>query len=59
MGFPQAVKMMAQSGFCGFYLSVRKPGTLAAGEAYELVPGPREVCIAELFRTKMRGRKAD
>lgn len=59
MGFPQAVKMMAQSGFCGFYLSVRRPGTLAAGEAYELIPGPREVCIAELFRTTMRGRKVD
>ncbi|MDE1999881.1 MAG: MOSC domain-containing protein [Burkholderiales bacterium] len=54
MGFKQAVKMMAQSGYCGFYLAVRQPGTLAAGEAYELVPGPREVSIAELFRAKMR-----
>ena len=48
--------MMAQSGFCGFYLSVRNPGTLAAGDTYELIPGPREVSIRELFRVKMRRR---
>lgn len=59
MGFAQAVKMMAQSGYCGFYLAVRQPGTLAAGETYELIPGPREVSIRELFKTKMRGRQAD
>ena len=54
MGFKQAVKMMAQSGYCGFYLAVREPGTLAAGESFELIPGQREVSIAELFRAKMR-----
>lgn len=54
MGFKQAAKMMAQSGYCGFYLSVIKPGTIAAGQAYELVPGQREVSITELFKTKMR-----
>ena len=54
MGFKQAVKMMAQSGYCGFYLSVLQPGTLAAGESYELTPGQREVSIAELFKAKMR-----
>jgi MOSC domain-containing protein YiiM len=54
MGFPQAVKLMSQSGYCGFYLSVLKPGTIAAGEAYVLEPGQREVNIAELFKTKMR-----
>ncbi|HEX5354989.1 MAG TPA: MOSC domain-containing protein [Aquabacterium sp.] len=53
MGFPHAVKMMAQSGYCGFYLTVRQPGTIAAGESYELIPGPREVSIAELFKAKM------
>ncbi|MES2090641.1 MAG: MOSC domain-containing protein [Pseudomonadota bacterium] len=56
MGFSQAVKMMAQSGYCGFYLAVREPGTIAAGESYELIPGPREVGIAELFKVKMRRR---
>lgn len=56
MGFAQAVKLMAQSGYCGFYLSVRQGGSIAAGEAYELLPGPREVSIAELFKTKMKRR---
>jgi MOSC domain-containing protein YiiM len=54
LGFKHAIKMMAQSGFSGFYLAVRVPGTIAAGEAYELIPGPREVSIRELFRAKMR-----
>lgn len=54
MGFKQASKMMMQSGYCGFYLSVLSPGTLAAGESYELIPGQREVSIAELAKAKMR-----
>ena len=54
MGFDQAVKMMASSGWCGFYLAVRTPGTLRAGESFELVPGPREVGIPELFRARMK-----
>jgi len=53
MGFKHAVKMMAQSGYCGFYLTVRRPGTLAAGEHYEIIPGAREVRIAELFKARM------
>jgi len=53
MGFKQASKMMAQSGFCGFYLSVTVEGTLKAGELAELVPGPRQVSIAEAFRSKL------
>lgn len=60
LGFKHAIKMMAQSGFCGFYLAVRTPGTIAAGEDYELIPGPREVSIRELFRAKMQKEaKAD
>ena len=60
LGFKHAIKMMAQSGFCGFYLAVRTPGTIAAGESYELIPGPREVSIRELFRAKMQKEaKAD
>lgn len=54
MGFKHAVKMMAQSGYCGFYLTVRRPGTLAAGEYYEIIPGAREVRIAELFKARMQ-----
>lgn len=52
MGFSQATKLMAQSGFCGAYLSVLHPGTVQAGENFELVPGPREVGIRELFRSR-------
>ena len=48
---------MAQSGYCGFYLAVREPGTLSAGDSFELIPGPREVGIAELFRGKLAAHK--
>jgi len=54
MGFNQASKLMVQTGWCGFYLAVREPGTLAAGEAFELIPGPREVGIVELFKARMK-----
>ncbi len=53
MGFNQAAKLMAANAWCGFYLAVRSPGTLRAGESFELVPGPREVGIVELFRSRM------
>ena len=52
MGFAQAAKMMAQSGWCGFYLAVREPGTIAAGQSFEVIPGPRHVGIVELFRAR-------
>lgn len=52
IGFAQAVKMMMQSGLCGFYLAVREPGSLAAGQSYLLEPGPRELSIATLFRAR-------
>jgi MOSC domain-containing protein YiiM len=53
MGFNTAVKVMAQSGFCGFYLSVHTPGSLQAGESFVLHPGPRRVGIPERFNAKM------
>jgi MOSC domain-containing protein YiiM len=53
MGFNTAVKAMAQSGHCGFYLAVDAPGTLQAGDAFELVPGPRQMNIAQRFQTKV------
>jgi MOSC domain-containing protein YiiM len=53
MGFVQAGKLMAQSGWCGFYLATRVPGTLSAGEHFELIAGPREVGIDELFRARI------
>ena len=53
MGFKQASKMMVANAWCGFYLAVRQPGVLTAGDAFELIPGPREVGIAELFRARV------
>ena len=58
MGFSQASKLMVANGWCGFYLAVRKPGSLRAGENFALIHGPREVGIAELFRARVgRGRR--
>jgi MOSC domain-containing protein YiiM len=57
MGFDQAGKLMSANGWCGFYLAVRVAGTLRAGEGFELVPGPREVGITELFRARTAARK--
>lgn len=54
MGFPHAAKLMTQSGWCGWYLAVRRPGTIAAGQHFTVVPGPREVGITELFRARAR-----
>jgi MOSC domain-containing protein YiiM len=53
MGFNTAVKAMAQSGFCGFYLSVDKPGSLQAGQSFVLHTGSRRVGIPERFNAKM------
>ena len=53
MGFNQAAKMMTANAWCGFYLAVRQPGAIAAGESFELIPGPREVGIQELFRARV------
>lgn len=53
LGFSGAVRAMAQSGFCGFYLSVLTPGTLSAGEAFELRPGRRSESIPRLFQAKV------
>lgn len=52
MGFPQAVKLMAQSGYCGSYLAVLQPGRVQAGDTITVEPGPREVSIRELFRAR-------
>ncbi len=53
MGFNQAAKLMTANAWCGFYLAVRVPGMLQAGEGFELIPGPREVGITELFRARV------
>jgi len=53
MGFGCASRLMAQTGFCGFYLAVQTPGTLRAGDAFEVIPGRRSVGIPELFAAKL------
>ncbi len=57
MGFNQASKLMVANGWCGYYLAVRVAGTLQAGESFELIPGPREVGILELFRSRLAAHK--
>jgi MOSC domain-containing protein YiiM len=54
MGFAQAVKLMAQSGYCGSYLAVVQPGTVCAGDGIRLEPGPREVNLRDFFRARVR-----
>ena len=44
-------------GWGSTYLAVRVAGTLRAGERFELIPGPREVGITELFRSRVAGRQ--
>jgi MOSC domain-containing protein YiiM len=54
MGFTQASKLMFQSGFCGAYLAVLKPGTVSAGESFTLQAGSRDVNLRELFKSRAR-----
>jgi len=53
MGFNMASKLMAKSGFCGFYLAVDVPGTIRSGEPFELLAGSRRLGIPESFNAKM------
>lgn len=53
MGFPQASRVMAASGFCGFYLAVLSPGSLRAGDSFELRAGRRGVSIPTLLAARM------
>jgi len=57
IGFRQAAKLMVQSGYTGFYLEVLDTGTVAAGDTFRVVPGPREVSIAELSRLQNSRRR--
>lgn len=52
MGYAQAAKDMVQSGRCGFYLAVDEPGTLQAGAAIALIPGPRSISVAQALQHK-------
>lgn len=59
MGDKLAAKKMAQTGFSGFYLAVRKAGTITAGESFEVRPGNRQVSVGELFKVAMRKTRSD
>lgn len=59
MGFAKASKMMVQSGWCGAYLAVLRPGTVQAGQGFRLEPGPREVGLVEAFRARTSGKSFD
>jgi len=50
LGFAHAARLVAQSRWCGFWLAVRRTGTVAAGDAFEVTPGPRDTGLVELFR---------
>ncbi len=52
MGYAQAARDMVQSGCCGFYLAVERVGSLQAGETFELVPGARQMSIAQALALK-------
>jgi MOSC domain-containing protein YiiM len=54
LGFAHAAKMVAQSRWCGFWLAVRVPGSIAAGQPFELIPGPRATGVVELFRARTK-----
>jgi len=56
MGFTQAAKLMQQSGYCGAYLTVIESGSIESGQVAQLVPGPREVNLLELFRARRPAR---
>lgn len=58
MGFAKAAKLMVQSGWSGFYLAVREPGTVEADEAFVVEGGPRQVRIDELFRAITSSHRA-
>jgi len=47
LAYKGAAKAMLQSGFSGWYLRVLKAGTLAAGATIAVIPGAREVSIAQ------------
>jgi MOSC domain-containing protein YiiM len=52
MGYTQAAKDMVQSGRCGFYLAVDRPGRLQAGARFDVIAGPRSISVAQALRHK-------
>jgi MOSC domain-containing protein YiiM len=52
MGYAQAARDMVQVGCCGFYLAVRAPGTIEAGQSFTLVPRQRALGVPQAFAAK-------
>ena len=52
MGYKHAAKDMVQSGRCGFYLAVDRPGLLQVGATFTLIPGPRSVGVVQALKHK-------
>jgi MOSC domain-containing protein YiiM len=59
MGFRHAVKHMLQSGFTGVYLKVIQQGSVEAKANITLLPGAREVSIADINGRRLKGRQRD
>ena len=52
MGYTHAAKDMVQSGRCGFYLAVDRPGRLQAGARFEVISGPQSISVAQALKHK-------
>ncbi|WP_194714426.1 MOSC domain-containing protein [Noviherbaspirillum soli] len=59
MGLANAARLMDQSGATGFYLRVLQPGLVNAGETARLLPGPRQLSIAQINERRRTGRQPD
>jgi MOSC domain-containing protein YiiM len=56
VGYKGASKAMLQSGFSGWYLRVLKTGILSAGAEITLVPGSRNISIAQQNQKLLNNR---
>jgi MOSC domain-containing protein YiiM len=56
MGYKGASKAMLQSGFSGWYLRVIKTGVVSAGAQITLIPGAREISIAQQNKNLLKNR---
>ena len=56
VGYKGASKAMLQSGFSGWYLRVLKTGLLSAGNVITLIPGAREISIAQQNQKLLNNR---
>ena len=52
MGYTLAAQDMVQSGRCGFYLAVDRPGRLQANTRFEVIAGSRSTSVAQALQHK-------